>query len=508
MRRFDPAALGVFLILMGSYAYCWHTRDWNVSSRLMLAYSIVDRGTVEITGLHQHTLDLARYQGRYYSDKLPGYPLLAAVPYAIVRAVFGFPAHPLNVRAEDYVYWPADYWVTLATSGLLSAATAVLLVRLARDLGCRPVVAAMVGLAYGLSTPAYVYATLAYGHQAAAFALFASFLLIGKRSSGFGWAMARLWAAGFLAAYASVIELQVGPVSAILGFYLLAEVIGRRQLPAGLLAFAVGAIVPTLALLGYNILAFGSPWDLGYFHHVTFAYVHTRTNPLGLRDPHWWEFRMLLVSRYRGLFYFAPILILALPGWIVLAIRKRWAMLFVSFLVCAAVMLVNLSYPEWTGGWSTGPRLLVPLIPFAMIPVAGLLAGRGRWATTFAVLAAGLALAGGVEMFLFQGAGGRIPHEVRGYPLDHPLRYAVWPLWAGGESPYVEGFERNLVSIAFPRWVAGLPPRARFVQWLPLALAQVASIGLLWKILAGGREPAVPSPLPGEGLTRPGSVGL
>ena len=53
----------------------------------------------------------------------------------------------------------------------------------------------------------------------------------------------------------------------------------------------------------------------------------------------------------------------------------------VSFLVCASVLLVNLSYPEWTGGWSTGPRLLVPLIPFAMIPVAGLLAERGRWAS-------------------------------------------------------------------------------------------------------------------------------
>ena len=43
----------------------------------------------------------------------------------------------------------------------------------------------------------------------------------------------------------------------------------------------------------------------------------------------------------------------------------------------AAVFLVNLSYPEWTGGWSTGPRLLVPLLPFAMLPVAALLATGG-----------------------------------------------------------------------------------------------------------------------------------
>ena len=35
------------------------------------------------------------------------------------------------------------------------------------------------------------------------------------------------------------------------------------------------------------MLAFGSPWDMGYFHHATahFAKVHNRQNPLGLRMP-------------------------------------------------------------------------------------------------------------------------------------------------------------------------------------------------------------------------------
>ena len=55
---------------------------------------------------------------------------------------------------------------------------------LARDLGCSPRRAALVGLAYGLATPAYVYATLAYGHQLSAFALLASFALILNRRRG------------------------------------------------------------------------------------------------------------------------------------------------------------------------------------------------------------------------------------------------------------------------------------------------------------------------------------
>src|SRR3954451_200706 len=106
--------------------------------------------------------------------------------------------------------------------------------------------------------------------------------------------------------------------------------------------------------------------------------------------------------------------------------RRRRSAPIVSMLVVAAVLLVNLSYPEWTGGWSTGPRLLVPLIPFAMLPVAGLMAGNSRWARVARTIAAALAAVGGIEMLLFQGVGGRIPPDV-----PAPLVEVVWPLWNG-----------------------------------------------------------------------------
>jgi hypothetical protein len=501
VRRLYPPALGVFLILLGSDAYFWHSRDWNTASRLMLTYAMVDRGTVTIDGLEIQTEDKARFRGHFYSDKLPGYALLAAVPYACLKRLFDLPPHP---RGEERArkYWLADYWITLGTSGFLTAWTAVLLVLLTRDLGGSPRVAALVGLAYGLSTPAYVYATLAYGHQATAFALLASFLLIWKPAERFP--VIRLTGAGFLAATAAVIELQVGPVAAILGLYLLVEVFRRRFAFVGLLGFAAGAMIPTLAMLTYNDVAFGSPWDMGYFHEVNFSGVHSRQNPLGLRPPDWSKLGPLLVSRYRGLFIFAPILVLAWPGWLVLLRRRRWALAVVSFLVCVAVLLVNLGYPEWTGGWSTGPRLLVPLIPFAMIPVAGLLAEPGRWAKPLAVLAAALALAGGVEMLLFQGAGARIPNEVldadgrHPVQLNEPLRDAVWPLWTGESRPpykrYVEEFAQNLTAMAAPAWVQGLPPRWRFLQMLPLVALQTLAIAILLGVCRGApRLPPAPA---------------
>jgi hypothetical protein len=481
----------VFVLLVGSYAFFWHSRDWNTASRLILTYAMADRGTVCLDGLDRQTGDIALFQGHYYCDKLPGFSLLGMAPYRLARAVVGFPAHPLKSEAKDY--WPADYWVTLGTSGLFTAITAVLLVRLARDMGCLPRCAALVGLAYGLATPAYVYATLAYGHQLSAFALTASFYLLYKR--GTGREAARLVAAGFLAAYAAVTELQVGPASAILGLYLLVQCLRWRRGPDALAFFAIGAAVPSLILLAYNMLAFGSPWEMGYFHHATarFAKVHNRQNPLGLRMPDPTLVVPLLWGEYRGLLFYAPILVLAFPGWLVLAARRRFDMAAVSLAIAAAVFVVNLSYPEWTGGWSTGPRLLVPLLPFAMIPVAAVLAGRGRWSCLAAWLATALAIAGGVLILLFQGVGARIPQDV-----DAPLRAIVWPLWTGRAAPPTwwtgQRFTASVVALLARDWEQRLRASRQAVQFLPLVVAQLlAIVAIYWTTREG-------SPGPGSAL--------
>ncbi|MDR3619581.1 MAG: hypothetical protein P4L85_09540 [Paludisphaera borealis] len=478
-RAWFRTYVGVFVILLGSYAFFWHSRDWNTSSRLMLTYALVDHGRLSIDGLEDQTGDRAKFRGHYYSDKLPGYPLLATVPCAFVETVLGLPSHPLGGPAM--AFWGTDYWVTLATSGVLSAFTAVLLASFARDLGCSRRQAAVVALAYGLATPAYVYATLAYGHQTSAFALLAAFLLLTRRGEGGN--VVRIFLSGLLASYAAVVELQVGPVSAVIGFYLIGQCLTRTWKPAAIVYFGLGALVPTLVLLLYNLLAFGNPLDMGYFHHATaqFARVHSKENPLGLRTPAWNLVVPLLWGRYRGLLFYAPIVVLALPGWAVLIGRRRFDVAAVSLLACVAVFVVNLSYPEWTGGWSTGPRLLVPLLPFAMIAVASALTAPGAWGKAFLALAVGLAIAGGVLMLLFQGVGARIPQDVA-----DPLVEVVWPLWTG-RTPLPmwwtgDRFTRNLSNLAVGAWLGRLPTAWQWVQFLPLVAFQAVGVAYLFRI--------------------------
>lgn len=413
------AACGVFAIVWLSCGWFWHSRDWNTASRLVLTYAIAERGTVRIDGLEQQTGDRAKVAEHYYSDKLPGFSLAALGPYALGRALFRWADHPIDGPA--LAYWPPDAWITWWTSGLFTGGIAALLVVASSRLGCGPRASALVGLACGLATPAYVYGSLSYGHQATAFCGLAAFVLIqGVRPDLF-----RSFLAGALTAAAPVVELQAAPVSVVLGVLFLCA----RPSWKGVVAYAIGAAIPAIALLAYNRAAFGSIWDLGYFHHDTaqFAAVHSRENPLGLRTPDWSKVVPLLWGQHRGLLFYAPILALAPIGWIAFALGRRWQVLAASLGGSLAVFFVNLSYPEWSGGWSTGPRLLVPLIPFAMLGVAGAIALRPRWVLPVALP---LIAAGAVLMLGFQAVGGRIPNDIQA-----PVSEVVWPLWKGDPPP-------------------------------------------------------------------------
>jgi hypothetical protein len=336
-----------------------------------------------------------------------------------------------------------------------------------------------VAIAYGLGTPAFVYATLGYGHQAASLLLLASLALLWRQDTKRP--ALKMFFAGFFAAAAAVVELQVGLVSAILAIYLLAQVLGGQRRPALLGDFAVGALVPTIVLLLYNQLAFGSPFDLAYFHEDAqiFHAVHNEENPLGLRSPVLIRYYYLIWGGYRGLLFYAPITLLAIPGFIVLLRRKLWGMALIVAAVTGIVYLVNVSYPLWTGGWSTGPRFLLPMLPFAMLPVAALLGLGRRWVTRAAIV---LAIAGSILMLLFVAIGGRIRQEI-----NDPLLEVVWPHWAGRPLQQWElnvggtRFARNLVSLSFSDGIHRLPESWQWIQVIPLVLAQGAAIAaMLW----------------------------
>lgn len=108
-----------------------------------------------------------------------------------------------------------------------------------------------------------------------------------------------------------------------------------------------------------NLIRFGNPFESGYGSEAG-RFIFSQ---LPVTIP------KLLGSLDKGIFVFCPVLILGVFGWRQFASRYR-----AEAMLCASMILVNLlltgAWWSWVGGWSWGPRLLVPLIPLWLLPAA------------------------------------------------------------------------------------------------------------------------------------------
>jgi hypothetical protein len=127
--------------------------------------------------------------------------------------------------------------------------------------------------------------------------------------------------------------------------------------------FAAGAVLPLVLLAAYQQICFGSLLTTSIARED--ARFLSRGAIFGLfhlpsAEAAWG----ISISPYRGLFYFAPVLIMAIGG-AVLWFRdgSERADLVAVVLIFAAFFLINAAFNGWEAGFALGPRYLVPLIP-------------------------------------------------------------------------------------------------------------------------------------------------
>lgn len=476
-------SLLVFLAVWITSGWYWHSRDWNTASRLMLVYALGDRGTIAIDGLHRQTGDLAFKDGHYYCDKAPGYSLIGVPAYVLGKSIFGWDDHPLGL--DGFPLWPADAWIAWLTSGIAAGVIAVVVFRILVAVGTPSKSAVLAGIATVWASPLAVYATLAYGHLVASALLMtaAALTLTADLRSG---RKSKPFLIGLAAGLAVLTELALAPSAVAIGLCATARASRPKAMLENALMMTLGALPAAFVLLAYNFLAFGSPFEMGYFYHATkqFAEVHSADNPLGLGRPDLSKLRPLFWGEYRGLLFYAPWVALAAPGWAMMAVHRRWSLLWLTLTGFAVPLWVNLSYPEWTGGWSTGPRLLVPTLPWL-----GVAAGYSLRRKCFRVLIIPASLWGWILNSLFLSVGGRISQDIA-----RPLRDAVLPIWTEGRlppfwpgEPFARVLPQQLMPALFgidsptdPRyWAVGL----LVIQGLFLAL-------ILWRCTARVRNVA------------------
>ncbi|MBI2191031.1 MAG: hypothetical protein HYU36_03465 [Planctomycetes bacterium] len=380
-RRERSVRRTIFWTLFLTYAYFFQGGGWNQNARFDLTWSIVEEGSLVIGrygpdgrlepgSMATNTDDVAYHRGRVYPNKPPGISFLAVPVYAVLywgEVLVG--VHPLGSLA--LIHFNA-YVATVCSMALVSAALGAALFSALGYLRPGPVGPRLwVTAGYSLGTLAFPWATLFQAHQVSAALTFFIFALWLRheygsvREAGQPGRAAGLdvdTIAGLLAGLAILVEYNnAAAVAFLLGYRLLGPEPRR-----GLVRFAAGAAFPVAGLLAYHQACFGSP----------FATNYTYQNPL-FEDSkggvfRWPPLRVFLELTFlpkRGLFFTSPLLVLAIPGAAAF-LSARWGRRLEA-LACLSIVLfylsLNAAFIHWEGGWSAGPRYLVPCLPFLAV---------------------------------------------------------------------------------------------------------------------------------------------
>lgn len=359
----------LFVCLFLPYAYFTNNDGWNQISRLAALHAVVIKQTIVIDDYRVYTGDKAFINGHYYSEKAPGVAVLALPAFGLTVLV----QRMMGIDPDAARAWNASAWI--ATAGSVRAIVALAGVAFFALLGNRfdARVSLLATIGVWLGTLAFPYATSLFSHAATmgllAIALWG--VLDTSRSPG------RDYVAGACAGLAVASEYPGIIGAACLAIYVWSQDRDRAR------RFCLALLPGLLLILMNNYRLTGSPLQLAYGSNPDFPTEDAAHN-YGHGAPTLGAIVGLLWGEYRGLFFWNPVLLMALPGLVALARFDRAAALLIAAMSALSLLQVA-SFHNWFGGFAVGPRYLLP-----GLSALGLAAGWGiaRFPRTGAVLSA------------------------------------------------------------------------------------------------------------------------
>lgn len=375
-------SIGLFCFFQGLYLLLasGRVRTTDEHSAHFMTESLWLEGSTAVPQMVQ----VGRFYGRTgldgepYPPYGPGQSLLAIPYYAVIGSALsaGMPAQAALLAREA---------ATSLLSTTAAAGCVLALFHLALAIGAGARAAAATAAILGLATPLATYATQGFAEPLLCL-LVAGALLAFVRALKGPSAVRALAIASALAGYAFLTRpFPATTLIVALGVGYLVERRTRATFPE-LLALALPFGLAAAAYLLLNFLRFGSATQFGYPEHVELGrLVDTFDNPI------WIGLYGLLLSPGKGLFIFAPPVLIGLAGLARLArIRPGLAAALVTQ-ACMTILFFA-RYSSWEGGYCFGPRYLLPLLPALLAPLA-LIAERANRLVLAAIVA--LSLAGG-----------------------------------------------------------------------------------------------------------------
>jgi hypothetical protein len=440
LNRFIGLWLFFFILIPTIYFY--PGGGHNEAARLDTIRAVLTEHRFSVDTFAYNSADLISVGGHYYSSKAPGTFVLGLIPYFLFDRILGL--FPFSVTTHDHLIC---YLTSATTVGLLSALCGPVIFLLLVRLKFARTEAILTALIVGLGTIQFPIATAFLSHSAtAAFVLFAFYFLYhdfhSERSSpsyGFG--------GGFCTGFAILLEYPAAIAGLYLGLYCL-YYSWRKHEWRTLFFAGLGFMTAMVVMMTYDQLSFGNPFFIPYESYASGSektFEAHKHGLMGVRNPlfdwsywpqYWQNLLEITVRPLRGIFYNDPVLIMALPGFLLL-LRKRYREFrtesIFAFVLAISFFIFNAGYGDsivyWGGGASFGPRHLIPCLPLLALPLAATLSMRGLKPFTVALMSISILIC-----LIVAAVEPRAPYEPK-----QILELYYWPHFYQGQLAITEG---------------------------------------------------------------------
>lgn len=359
------------------------------NSMLAVAESLVTRHSLAVSS---PDLGTTGRDGQIYST---WYPLLSFLAIPLVAI-----AVPIARSFHVPLHYVAGVFAGVLPA-LFTGATAGLVALLAVQLGSTLRGARRAALVFGLGTVAMVYARTFYADP------LLSLLVAGAVYLTLTCAARNILLAGLLA----ILAVLAKPTGILLG-PLLCLYLFLKKAPTKVSVLPLaGSAVGLFCYCVYNVIRFGNPLNFGPANPFSMALI-----PGGVAGQ--------LFSPGAGIIWYCPPVVMAALVFSKVAKTKVKEGLLVAS-VFGAFLLLHSAVPYWEGGWSWGPRYLLPALP-GLVALTGLLEGKAAKVLLALTLGGFLLNAPTLisyyeRYFAEEGEQGIVPHTMLWSPAQSPL---------------------------------------------------------------------------------------
>ena len=338
-------------------------------SRLDPVLNFIRNGEFSLSGKIS-TIDKSFFNGNYYSDKPIGLSILILPFIYIINFIF-------QSQNTEFVYLASYAFLSLILAPTFFLISAYILFQTCKKIFVRNISCLYATFSYAFCSLSYLWTHTLLSHS------ITSALLLILTCKTFSFVFDKkylkiksfylsLFTIGIISGLAFSIEIQSIVASIFILFitFLSTFFVGRNLISFKNICIYIflilgGFIIAFLPSMIYYISIYGKPFYIAYKDVVGFEGMQKGLFGISMIDFD--VLRRLLFGKARGLFIFSPLTILYPIGILSFLVQKKISLhkrlhigLIIIF-VCFLYTYINSSYFYWNGGYSTGPRHLVPI---------------------------------------------------------------------------------------------------------------------------------------------------